>query len=241
MKLKVKNGIPYPAKMKFNSWIVVGPPGIGKSYLIDKIGGYPGEVAIDIAEKKWWTVEPLIHRPREIHFVFPFKGHEKNYSVYDDVFKGNADYPALDFERIQIPHKKQFIIAPNWRARFVFDFVLPPPLWAYETRKNRLISDDKRLVDLDLTIDWLTWQLHVYWEIAWHFHNSGLQVMIRPFTTARPYSFRVIEKIMIKKHETIMTELTPSSDWASTRVIKQWFEQSSPSNLLKENYSGNPE
>ena len=45
MKLKDRKGIPYPVNMKFRSWIVVGPPGCGKSYLIQRIGGYPGEVA----------------------------------------------------------------------------------------------------------------------------------------------------------------------------------------------------
>ncbi len=84
MKLQERNGIVYPAKMKFRSWIIAGPPGSGKSYLVDKIKGWPGEVCLDITMKHWWTVEPLSHRPREVHFALPFKGFDKRYSVYDE-------------------------------------------------------------------------------------------------------------------------------------------------------------
>jgi hypothetical protein len=109
MKLKDRNGIPYPAKMKRRSWIVVGPPGCGKSYLIQHIGGYPGEVGIDISQDKWWTVEPLSHRPRELHFAFPFKGRHDALPVYDDYWKGLQDFPELDFKRICLPKKHKFI------------------------------------------------------------------------------------------------------------------------------------
>lgn len=228
MKLKEKNGILYPVKMKFGSWIVAGPPGSGKSYLMNKIGGYPGEVCIDISEKKWWTVEPLTHRPREIHFAFPFKGHDEGLSVYDEKFKGMKDLPDPDFKRIQIPHKKKFILAPNWQARFVFDFILPPPGWLFETRKNRLSSGDMRLVDLGLTPEWIAWQVHTHWRVAWFFYQSGLQVMLRPFNTTRPYSFPVLEKILRKNGKRSDKEVTPSLDWSKVQVVKLWFDQASP-------------
>ncbi len=228
MKLKEKNGILYPAKMKFSSWVVVGPPGCGKSYLMKKIGGYPGEVCIDISEKKWWTVEPLTHRPREIHFAFPFKGHDEGLSVYDERFEDTKKFPDLVFDRIQIPQKKKFILAPNWRARFVFDFILPPPVWLYENRKKRLSSGDHRLVDMNLTKEWITWQVHTYWRIAWFLYQNGLQVMLRPFNTARPYSFPVLEKILQKKGRRSDKEVIPSLDWSKVQVVKHWFDQASP-------------
>lgn len=228
MKLKEKNGIPYPAKMPFGSWIVAGPPGSGKSFLMERIGGYPGEVCIDISIEKWWTVEPLTHRPREIHFAFPFHGHEEALNVYDEQFKDSADFPKLDFDRIQIPHKKKFILAPNWRAKFVFDFILPPAKWLLENRKERLSSDDQRLVDLDLTPEWVAWQTHIHWRLAWYFHQSGLQVMLRPFNTARPYSFKVLEKILKRKGEPSEKSVTPELNWNKIHNVKHWVFETAP-------------
>ena len=46
-----------------NMVLLVGPPGSGKSYLIEKIKGYPGEIGIDISQDKWWAVEAL--KPHE--------------------------------------------------------------------------------------------------------------------------------------------------------------------------------
>lgn len=228
MKLKELNGILLPVKMKVGSWIVLGPPGCGKSYLIGKIGGYPDEVAIDISEKKWWTVEPLTHRPREIHLALPFKGFEGGLSVYDEKWKEIKKLPELDYHRIKIPHKKKFILAPNWRARFVFDFILPPPDWLYEKRKQRLSSDDVRLVDMDLTPEWIQWQVHIHWQVAWFFHRSGLQVMVRPFNTARPYSFAVLKKVMQKRGGLSRKKVAPSHDWSKVRFIKSWINETAP-------------
>ena len=230
MKLKDRNGILYPSKMKFSSWIVVGPPCTGKSYLIEKIGGYPNEVAIDISEDKWWKVEPLTHRPREIHLALPFKGFDGGYSVYDDKWKGTEEFPELDFDRIKIPHKKKFVLAPNWRARFVFDFILPPPRWLFAAREKRLASNDMRLVDVGLTPEWVAWQVHVHWRVAWFFHQAGLQVMLRPFNTARPYSFPVLKKLARKKTRAPKKAVTPDLDWSKVRHARLWFEESAPEN-----------
>ena len=231
MKLKERNGILFPAKMKFRSWIVVGPPGAGKSYLVEKIGGWPGEVGIDISMKKWWTVEPLTHRPREIHLAIPFKGYKDALSVYDDKWKTLEDLPEVDFDRIRIPQKKKFILAPNWQARFVFDFILPPTDWLLSTRVNRLSSDDVRLVDMDLTHKLVEWQTHVHWQLACFFQQSGLQIMVRPFSTARPYSFPVLKKIMKKKAGPVRDKIVPSLDWSRVQYIKQWIEEACPAGL----------
>nr|MBF0223776.1 serine/threonine protein phosphatase [Desulfobulbaceae bacterium] len=148
MKLKDNNGILYPRKMKIGNLIVTGTPGSGKSYLIGKIGGWPGEVGIDISQNKWWTVEPLSHRPREVHFSFPFVGGAQSHTVYDECWETAAEFPEVDWEKIQIPKKKTFIFAANWRARFVFDFILPPSGWIIKQREKRLASADKRVMDM---------------------------------------------------------------------------------------------
>ena len=229
MKLKDYKGIPHPAKMNTDSWVVVGPPGSGKTHLIKKIGGYSGEVAIDITEKKWWHVEPLRHRPREIHFVLPFRGRKSSIPVYDESLKGKKKFPELDLGRIRLPQKKKFILAPNWQARFVFDFILPPPKWLYHARKKRLSSKDGSLVDMDLTLEWVTWQVNTYWSLARFFHDSDLQVMVRPFSTARPYSFPVLETIRRKKTKDSDAKLTPSTNWSKIGNVQCWMNQTCPS------------
>ena len=202
------------------------PPGSGKSYLIDKIGGWPGEVGLDITMKKWWAVEPLTHRPREIHFVLPFKGADERYSVYDEKWLGVKELPELDVDRIIIPSKKTFILAPDWRARFVFDFILPPPTWLFEVRRDRWRSGDTRLVDMNLTPELVAWQVHIHWQLACYFHQSGMQVMVRPFNTARPHSFRALIKIMQKKGKPSKREIKPSLNWSKLRNIRSWISES---------------
>lgn len=226
MKLQDRNGILFPAKMKFRSWIVAGPPGAGKSYLIAKIGGWPGEVGLDITMKKWWAVEPLTHRPREIHFALPFEGIAERFSVYDEKWLGVKELPKLDVNRIIIPGKKKFILASNWRARFVFDFILPPPTWLFRVRRDRLRSGDARLVDLDITPELVAWQVHVHWRLAWYLHESGMQVMVRPFNTARPYSLRAVKKIMRKKGEPSKREIKPSLNWSKLSNVRSWVSES---------------
>ncbi|MEA3278852.1 MAG: hypothetical protein U9Q81_26875 [Pseudomonadota bacterium] len=228
MKLKDRNGILLPAKMKVGSWVVLGPPGAGKSHLVHQIGGWPDEVCIDISMEKWWAVEALTHRPREIHLALPFNGFEEGLSVYDERWKGAGELPAVDFERIRIPHKKKFILAPNWRARFVFDFILPPPGWLLEKRRERLSTDDVRLVDMDLTEEWITWQIHTHWRIASYFFQAGLQVMLRPFNTVRPYSLPVLKKIVKKATKPCDEEITPALDWSKVRCVKRWVTEVSP-------------
>ncbi|MBF0194196.1 MAG: hypothetical protein HQL71_06535 [Magnetococcales bacterium] len=233
MKLKEKKGILYPGKMKFRSWIVAGTPGCGKSYLIDKIGGWPGEVAIDISMKKWWTVEPLSHRPREVHFSFPYDGMKDRFTVYDDRWSDADKFPKVDWDSIKIPNKKKFILAPNWRARFVFDFILPPPEWILKQRKQRYESADKRPMDWNPSRKWIQWQAEVHWGLAWHFHNSGLQVIVRPFNTARPYSFKVLQKIMRQKNKLQDKEINPDLNWSKVRNVGLWVSESAPKNLVK--------
>jgi len=228
MKLKERNGILIPAKMKYRSWIVLGPPGAGKSHLIDRIRGWPEEICIDVSQKRWWAVEPLSHRPREIHLSLPFQGSDQGLCVYDDRWREAGEYPEPELERIRIPHKKKFILAPDWRARFVFDFILPPPAWILKKRRERLASDDMRLVDMGITPEWVEWQVHTHWKVAQHFHHSGLQVMVRPFNSARPFPFAVLKKTLRIKRDADVKEITPETDWSKVRHIKHWIEEIAP-------------
>jgi hypothetical protein len=234
MKLKRHGDITYPANMRFRSWIVTGPPGSGKSHLINGIGGWPDEICIDVEQKRWWAVEPLTHRPREIHLAFPFKGIKGSRSVYDEKWKGLTRFPEVDFERIRIPKKKGFFLSIDWRARFVFDFILPPPDWIFEKRRERLSSSDVRLVDMGITPEWVKWQVHVHWSIARHFHQSGLQVLIRPFNTARPFSIPVLNKIHENKIEPSMGSVDISSNWSKLKNVRYWINKAAPPDWEKQ-------
>ena len=126
--------------------------------------------------------------------------------------------------------KKQFILAPDWRARFVFDFLLPPPAWLSAIRRDRFNSGDARLVDIGLTPNLVAWQVRSHWRLAWHFHRCGLQVMLRPFNTARPYSFPVLKKIMQRRGRRTTGQVTPALDWSNLRNVRRWVAQASPEN-----------
>lgn len=229
LKTKDSGGILYPAKMKRRSWIVAGPPGSGKSFLIKRIGGYPGEIGVDVTMKKWWSIQALAERPREIHFALPFQGYKGSTSVYDDKWKEVKKLPELKLEKIRIPHKKKFVLAPDWRARFVFDFILPPPLCLFKIRRKRKKKSDLKLVDMALTSKWIEWQVHTHWKLAWHFHSSGLQVLVRPFNLAYPYEFSEITRTLTGKKDAGLQSVFPKGvDMGFDLSLIGWIKAAAP-------------
>ncbi len=228
MDLKEYKGIYLPDKMKIRSWIILGPPGSGKSFLMKRISGWHGEVCIDIAQKRWWKVEVLTHRPREIHLAIPFKKCKTSLPVYDDSFSNKDQLPEVDYQSIVIPHKKKFIAAPNWRARFVFDFILPPPDWLFENRDRRFESKNRKLMDKNITREWVDWQVEVHWKIAWHFHQAGLQVLVRPFNVAIPYRFsQVLDNLKNKPKKDTHSVFPKGVDIGYDLQFSDWTRTSS--------------
>ena len=55
--------------------------------------------------------------------------------------------------------------------------------------------------------------------------------MLRPFNTARPYSFPVLQKVLRKKVTAADKQVSPGMNWSKVRFAKLWFEQSAPDNL----------
>ena len=229
-----KGNIWVPRNMKVGSWIVTGTPGSGKSYLMQQIGAIPGEVCIDIAQKKWWKVPPLTQRPREVHFALPFEGHKNSLPVYDDTWTRAETLPDVDLERIRIPRKKKFIMAPDWRARFVFDFILPPPAWILDTRRRRFAEGDARLVDLGICERLVTWQARTLWSVAAHFEASGLQVLVRPFNLAYPYAFPELCKAARRKSKAGARSVFPEGvDMGVELTLRDWIARTAPKDWLK--------
>lgn len=169
-------GVAYPRGVHFREIIITGPPSSGKTSLVQKLGGWPEEGYIDLAQDHWWRSRILTFRPREVHFGIPFRGLRESLSVFDPAWLAA---PALvDFRRIQIPPGKSFFFQFNWRLRFVFDFQLPPLEQLYSIRKERAATTS-HLVDGMFTKEDVERQSTVYEQLAMHFHRCGMRVIVR--------------------------------------------------------------
>ncbi len=183
-------GIDFPSDVQFNDIIVTGPPGSGKTSLIQSIGGWPIEGYINLARKNWWRDPVLAYRPREIHFGFPFDGHAQSRAVFDPEWVSSPS--KVDLERIYIPPEHHGrILSRNWHDRYVFYFLLPraEQLYAIRTRRAWVESHP---VDEYLSEELVKKQLEAYETIALHFHRCGLRVYVQQEYSGQP--LRITEK-----------------------------------------------
>ena len=169
-------GVAYPRGVHFRGIIITGPPSSGKSTLVQKLGGWPEEGYIDLAQDHWWRSRILTFRPREVHFGIPFRGIRESLSVFDPAWLASS--ALVDFRRIQIPPRKHLFFQFDWRARFIFDFQLPPVQSLYTIRTQRAATPTHP-VDKRLSLDVVERQSAVYEQLASHFHRSGMRVIVR--------------------------------------------------------------
>jgi hypothetical protein len=169
-------GVAVPRGVHFRQLIFTGPPGSGKSNLIQNLGGWPEEGCIDLALKHWWRNRLLAFQPREVHFSIPFHGFDNSRTVFDPEWL--AAPAPVGSGRIQILPLRKWFFQVDWRARFVFDFQLPTAEQIYIKRTARA-EEHSHKVDRKFELEDIERQCAVYVFLARYFHHNGMKVIVR--------------------------------------------------------------
>ncbi len=219
-------GIAMPIGLEYLQLVITGPPGAGKSYYINQIGGWPNEGYIDLTRKGWWRDQTLIYRPREVHLGMPFKGTKEPLTVFDKEWLDSSPHPILETTRIRIPPNGERLFQSNWRDRYIFEFLLPDPETIFSRRKARQ-NQGYFPVDAALTEEMVHAQILAYQEVALYMHRAGMNIYLRKGLEGPP--MRIAEKGVAAVPKWAISRKVPRP---SLRTLAGWkqllgFRQSS--------------
>jgi hypothetical protein len=177
--------VPVARTVRFNQIIVTGPPGAGKSTFICQLGGWPEEGYVDLSQPHWWRAQALAVRPREVHLGLPFVDEPRALALFDDGWLSRWQELVLDETRIQLPPPKRHFLSVNWRARFVFEFLLPAPERIFDRRRERA-RVGTHPVDRRFDLGQIRAQVRLFGRVALYFQSQGMQVYVRERVKGRP-------------------------------------------------------
>jgi hypothetical protein len=169
-------GVQVSRDISFRQLVITGPPGSGKTSMVEQLHGWPEEGYLDLTLPNWWRSRLLTFRPREVHLGLPFRGLSESHAVFDPEW---LEHPTpVETDRILLPPRKSGFFSANWRARYVFEFLIPPPEQIFRARTRR-VQDGTHPGDWTLSLEQIQSQHRAFETVALYLHSNGLRVFVR--------------------------------------------------------------